>query len=351
MYIYIGLVIFQLFWVLILKYRNLRGEFFDSVIPFFTMFLLAAFRSENVGNDSKNYLTLFEQIQHGANINIWNDRFEKGYLLFNKYLGSFFTNQYVIFIFSALVIYGISWWVIRNTSCSKWLSVFLFLTIGLYSNSINVIRLAMAYSFCLLAYYMLIERRMIRCLLLVILAFFFHSSAAAFVFVVIIDRIHINKKSVFYWGVATGILFVLFNTILERVLDYRGSYSSYVEKGTYFGSGYLAISMNIILWVIIVGMIYILYRNGKLKEPEYTEKRLFKVKTLYWEKVCIFSMVMISAYICGFKLNLMDRVAGYFRCVMIILLPNTLEEIMNEKDKQLFELFLVIIMLVFFLFH
>ena len=47
----------------------------------------------------------------------------------------------------------------------------------------------------------------------------------------------------------------------------------------------------------------------------------------------------------------MDRVAGYFRCVMIILLPNTLEEIMNEKDKQLFELFLVIIMLVFFLFH
>lgn len=348
MYIYVVLVVFQLFWVFIMKCNKLRGKWLVSVVPFLTMFFLAAFRSENVGNDSSYYLHLFEQIQQGADIAYWSDRFEWGYLIFNKFIAVCFSNKYAIFIASSIVIYSIIGIVIKNESYSKWMSVFLFLTIGLYSNSVNVIRLTMAYSICLLAYQKLSQNKKLQFILLVILATLFHLSAAAFITVFFVNKIHINKKNIVLWGGATIFLFVLFNSILDIVLSYRTSYNTYVKNGKYFGSGYLALFLNIVLWVIFVLAIYVLYRNGKLVYPNTVDHKFKNIKTMYWEKVCLFALMMITVYICGFKLNLMDRVAGYFRCAMIILIPNALGEIKLENTKKCMELYVVLLMLLFF---
>ena len=344
MYIYFVLIAYQLLLTALLKRQGLKSDFLTAVVPFIGMFILAAFRSTSVGNDSKNYLDLFNLIRNGADLEVWSERYEWGYLLFNKILGLFFSNQYAIFFVSALFIYFISWRVIKKLSYKHWLSVFLFLTLGLYSNSVNVIRLTMAYVVCLVAYNELEKKKYLKVIILVIFATLFHTSAIVFIVVLLCNKLNMKKRLLFLWGGATVILFLLFNNILASVLNYRETYNTYVTNDIYFNSGYLATGLNIVFWVLILLVIYILYRNGNFR----SEADICIEETTYWEKICIYGLIMISLYIFGFKMNLMDRVAGYFRCLMIIFIPNAMTEIENKRTRGIVEGSLVLLMVMFF---
>ena len=349
MYIYFGIIAYQIILIALLKKNKLKSNFLTATIPFICMFVLAAFRSRSVGNDSGNYLDLFNLIRSGANLEVWSERYEWGYLLFNKIVGNLFSNQYAIFFISALFIYLISWVVIKKLSYERWLSVFLFITLGLYSNSVNVIRLTMAYVICLYAYNELEKKKYLEVIILVIFAMLFHTSAIVFLAALPCNRLHMKKRFLFIWGGITVVLFMLFNTILANILNYKTSYNTYVTSGTYFNSGYLAIGLNIGVWILILLVVYILYRNGNfdLEDGSHYDGAYIGT-TKYWEKICIYGLIMISLYVCGLKMNLMDRVAGYFKCLMIIFIPNAMEEIKNKRTRGLVKVALVIFMIIFF---
>ena len=344
MFIYLGLIAYQLIMIFILKTQRYKSDFLIATVPFICIFILTAFRSANVGNDSENYLELFSLIRMGANLEALSERYEWGYLLFNKIVGHFFSNQYAIFFTTALFIYLISWIVIKKLSYKRWLSVFLFITLGLYSNSVNVIRLAMAYVVCLAAYSELEKNNYLKFIILVIFASLFHISAIVFLIALPCNKLHMKKRLFCVWAVITVIIYLLFNKILSIILNYRATYNTYVVNDIYFDSGYLATTLNICFWLFILVVVYILYRNRCFS----LEEHMYIGKTKYLEKICIYGLIMISIYICGFKMNLMDRVAGYFRCLMIIFIPNALKEIENKRIQMLVEFCLVLIMLIFF---
>lgn len=349
MYIYFGIIAYQIILISLLKKYNLKSNFLTATVPFICMFVLAAFRSRSVGNDSGNYLDLFNQIRNGANLEVWSERYEWGYLLFNKIVGCFFSNQYAIFFTSALFIYLISWVVIKRLSYECWLSVFLFITLGLFSNSVNVIRLTMAYVICLFAYIELEKKKYMKFIIFVIFATLFHTSAIVFIVALPCNRLRMKKRFLFIWSVITGMLFILFNTILANVLKYKNSYNTYITSGTYFDSGYLAIGLNIGVWILVLLTVYVIYRNGDFElEKSSCFGGIYIGTTKYWEKLCIYGLIMISLYICGLKINLMDRVAGYFRCLMIILIPNAMMEIKNKRTRGLAKVAFILLMIMFF---
>lgn len=343
MYVYLGLILFQLFWVISFRYNHRKSELLESKIPYFLMFFLAAFRLETVGNDSDNYLYLFNYIKDGGSIQVWSTRYEWGYLIFNKYIAEFWKNQYAIFVMSSLVIYLLFWHIIKRYSKMYWMSVFLFLTLGLYSNSVNVIRLAMAYSICMLAYGMLQQNKYIAFIGLVILATLFHSTAAVFIFVLPLDRMKMSKQIFIVWVVISGLVYTLFSGLLDQVITIKTSYNTYVENGEYFNSGYLATFLNASFWILIIIVVYALYRNNSFVS------RIEKGKVAAWEKIILFGLILITCYLLGIKLNLMDRVAGYYRCLMILFIPNAIQEIESKKRRNLVIFGLVILMILFFL--
>lgn len=94
MLIYIFLIIFLVIFSISYIEKNKKK---NLLIFFFIVFwLMATFRSLDIGNDTKNYYLLYKQICKFSEIQNMTWRYEIGYLLVNKIV-SFFTSNFTFF--------------------------------------------------------------------------------------------------------------------------------------------------------------------------------------------------------------------------------------------------------------
>lgn len=340
MFFYYGIILYV---VVISMLFNDFSPKDKKIIVYLTMPVLwavSAFRNINIGNDTVEYIRVFELVKNNNNILLFADRYELGYLILNKATSIFFNNPESILVVTSTIIYfGYSRFILKFSK-DPGFSVLLFIIMGYFTQSLNLIRFQLACVFLLLAYEMLMSNKIKSYLSFVIIAFLFHKTAIVFLIAYPLSKLKLNKKNLIRTTIGTMIAYVYLVPImnyLSELLNYYNNYSdsSYSESGIKIAS-----VLFLFLTAVLLLLVYFIRKNNInfLKYNTNEDSMTF----LLFIGACL---LFIS-----FKFTLLDRVSDYFRIYSIVLIPNMMIYI-NDKYKRLFiSLLIILLFLASFLF-
>lgn len=172
LYIIIAIILFIL--CLFEDQISLNVRVYSAVFVFLlvSFVLFDGLRWEN-GTDWDNYLKIFEMANPDE-----DERFELGYLAFNRliyYLGGNYT---VFLVLHACILYGFVFYFLWRFSDAPFLSLFLFYSMFLPYQGMN--RQFLSIALCFYAFKYLLEGRSFVFTFIVLFACFFHTSAFIF---------------------------------------------------------------------------------------------------------------------------------------------------------------------------
>ena len=307
-----------LFWSIITSFiyiifkNNINKIFLDRIyylINYVPMGIIAGIRNVSVGTDTKMYHEFF--YRYGILDFDWNyfdyDKVEIGYRLLNKII-YFFTSEsnICIFIISFFLIMGFGYFILVN-SVNIWMSTFLFIGIGFYTETYNTVRQSIACMIMCNAYYFLKTQNMKKWILSIFFAMCFHSTAVIFFIFTLLMKINKMRINIV---VSLGILFYLIivyglDLFLEIFTDFKYGYYI-VNNEISIGADILRI---ILFALVIIFFIYnrkYYYRCGKNKDIILLGIFLF------------YAMIMSIA---KYQIEIFYRLVQYFSPYIVISIP------------------------------
>lgn len=150
-------------------------------LALFPLVAMTMFHSENIGNDTRAYTDLFEDVKEMTlKMALSNGRFEKGYMLFTYVLTRLFSSRQCVLIAEGAIVYlSLSRWL--NKWCkAPGLFVCLIVEMLEIDGWMSAARQSLAVAVLLFAYDALVEKKLLRFFILVILAAQFHAVAYVF---------------------------------------------------------------------------------------------------------------------------------------------------------------------------
>lgn len=306
---YILLLSFVLFWILFERKTLNRTAFW---VPLIVLSLFAGIRSYRVGTDSGNYTRDFR-----TSLDIYNFEFaefiEPGYQ-FLKYILLRLTNEYFwLFFITALTVVYCYLIIIKKYSVNYWFSVFLFITLGVYTFFFNGLRQGLAMAIFALALPYLLEKRLIPYLLICFLASLFHNTALFMIPFYFLVNLRIKP---IYKILATfsGSLLVsrfLINYISASNDRYEGYAAADQE-----GGGYLILGF----YTILLFIIYVVSRIYKIRDKQFMQLFSFYAIGVAF----IIPIAMLGANPSG-----PQRLLTYFTWTLVLILPIIFKRINN----------------------
>lgn len=321
---YFLLLSFVLFWILLEQKALNRKSFWMS---FVALSLFAGIRSYRVGTDSGNYTRDFR-----TSLDIYNFEFrefvEFGYQLLNYTLLRLTNEYFWLFFITALIVVYCYLTIIRKYSVNYWFSVFLFITLGVYTFFFNGLRQGLAMAIFALALPYLLEKRLVPYLIICFLASLFHNTALFMIPFYFLVNLRIKP---IYKILATflGSLFVsrfLINYISASNDRYEG-YGTLDQEG----GGYLTLGF----YTILLFMIYVVSRIYKIRDKQFMQMFTFYAIGV----VFIIPVAMLGANPSG-----PQRLLTYFTWTLILILPIIFKRINNAYVTSIS----VIIFLIYF---
>lgn len=278
---------------------------------------MAALRGRYIGNDTDTYLRLFSSISElPLSIDISFGRFEKGFVLLNKFLSFISTNPQIILIFSSMVTYIALYIFIRRESKHYWISIILFLINGYYRLSMSAIRQMIAISILIFGYYALKEKKYIKYMIIATVAFSIHSSAIVPAIIIYIATL--NWKKFYYKILLTiSIVVMLSKDIIIKLVSMFFNFSRYI--GSKYDDGINIASIMLVL-MCLACLLVIYYSNKK----DYNSNIFFKIEFI---RLC---MLLIAL-----RLNSIDRMADYFFVFEIVGVTNALSKYKYQNTRQI----------------
>lgn len=333
--VYVALFIYLLILYLIdTSLLEKKKNTFITIMPFF---ILSAFRDSSIGNDTKSYLTIFERVRLGQ-IDLKNTNFEVGYVKLNEYIAFLFSNSQSIIIITSIIIYSAYYLFIKKFSVSPIFSVFLFLTLGYFGNSVNLLRQQLALSIIFLAWNYLRKDKFMISACLILFASLFHNTALVFLLAILLKKVKINRFSIAIFTVVTVVGYIIYAPILHLFLRAFPVYNSYIGSIYMNGEIRLASIMNLLLliFIFILGLIF-----KPSKDSEY-----FSYKD--WNMMTVYIMVSISLTVLSLNFNLIARATDYFSIFSILYIPGIIRSIKNKQLKLTIGFLVIIVCLSFF---
>src|SRR5699024_4237647 len=138
--------------------NNIRSKS-KSFFYTFIIFALMAFKHHSIGNDTLNYIELFQRLKRMGTFIDANSRFEKGYQIYTRLIGIIFNDYQALFIVTAFlcslcILYGI-----RNYSINWQYSLFLFVGLRFFNFFLSGLRQSIAISIIFVSYNFLRKRK------------------------------------------------------------------------------------------------------------------------------------------------------------------------------------------------
>ena len=126
------------------KTREYGNKNLLTKVAMFQLFLLSALRASNVGVDLKRYIPRFEYIssQNISSLLLVSKKtdFEFGFVLLNKAISIISKNQQIyLAITSMIIMYSFSRFILKLSKIPL-LSVLIFMSLGFWSGSMNILR-------------------------------------------------------------------------------------------------------------------------------------------------------------------------------------------------------------------
>lgn len=318
--------------------KNLNKKLKKSylIIVNIILILIASLRSEVIGNDTKEYIYLFNQIKY-TSIEYYKSRYEIGYLLLNKLISLFTNNaQLLIGVTSIIIIVGYTIFIYKYSNI-VWISMYLFITLGYFGASMNSIRIQLAIVVILKSYDYLVNRKKIKFIITIIIAALFHNTAIIFLIAYPISKIKVNMKNLIGFSLLTIVLYIYTNSILNIIFKYS-RYSYYINSQYLNGEIRSATIFN-----IMVNLSIIIFSFYIIKSEKIDLIKNYNIKIQF-----VFLIVSVCIYIISIKFNLLDRIGNYFEVFGIVLLPNILQKINNKNKFTLWTFIIIILFLIYF---
>ena len=293
----------------------------------------------HVGIDTYNYYHMYLEKEIWKFSDIFQQNVsDKGYFLLEWVLYTLKIDFWVLLFISAMLYVGVLAIYIYRYSKNRWMSIFIFVAMGLYTFAFSAIRQGIAMGICILAY-MLMEKvkgvkGFLLFALLIWIASTIHASALIFFGAYFLQKIPFKPVTVFiFLGIST--VTMLFknqfaNLILQLAAETSEKYESYevVQNG---GAGimlYLFVLMTVVLRLLA---------SGSMNEVAKKDNSVYLL-------LCM--LILFPATQTG---GAMMRIYYYYYMFIVVYLPNVLESIDDFKTKQFGYLLLSLFLLWFYL--
>lgn len=279
-----------------------------NVLAFAILFIfwfLTAFRSETIGNDTKNYIIYFDKIIKTGISSEY--RIEYGLQILCVIVGFFSKDPQVFLAVCATICYlgvGIYIYKYSKNILVSTILVFCFC----FSIFVNTLRQDIAMVICLYAYQALKKDKKFGAFLLILFAFLFHKSAIVFLPMLIYKWLRFNFKSVII--IAFLIIILSISGIMEPIVHLISSQYSGYFSSKYADSGWLAVALEVVRNFILYLFIWRAYKKDRKNHCLVLASFTF--------------LLLCSCF--GFIVNMFTRLAQYFLLTAIVEIPNACYE-------------------------
>lgn len=272
-----------------------------SILFAVALWVLTAFRSAKIGNDTQQYLAYFEIF---ANEGVDTSRsFELGYQLLNVAIGKLTTNPHAFQIIMATIMYYGAFRYIMKYSRNVPASTCLFFCV-LFSFFTSVLRQGLAVVIALYGYQRLKEHKPILAALLFALAASFHSSA------IVCFLLYFHPK----WLNNTTVLFTLIflslglstSGLLGRIVSSIAPRYAHYFSSRYASTGWLSVTYSLVKGILL----YLYIRPITQRDSENGGIIITN-----------FALLVLFATF-GYTVNLFTRASHFFDAIAIIEFPN-----------------------------
>lgn len=283
--------------------RNLRIVNSLFVVSMVFLWVLTAFRSASIGNDTQTYIYYFKIF--GTNGINKARTFELGYQYLNVLIGKITDDPHIFLIIVASIMYLAVAIYIYRYSKNILISLCLFYCVA-FSIFTSVLRQGMAMVIALYAYQLLKDNKKIKSALLFAVACLFHTSAI--VCFLLFINLKLWRKKWLVFGLTT--LFTVlsisgtFNSIVIAIIP---RYAHYFES-RYASTGWLAVSYS-----LLRNYLFYWLASKAADEGKRSDQLAVTNMTL---------LLIFSAF--GYSVNLFTRAGEFFLLIAITELPNIL---------------------------
>lgn len=316
------------------KHKVFNGRVMMSALFLFVLlFILTAFRDKSVGNDTRTYIKIFNNIVNNG-VGGFSTRIEIGYKYYCFILGKISTNPQILLIITALICYGITGWFIFSNCYYQGAMVALFMTIY-FKSFCSGMRQEMAFCICIVAYTCLKKGRNYLGGVLIVLAATFHITALVALFYFIIPFISKKKEYIipFLLFLISLFVFAKFSGIMEFFDRYGSYYERYYNEAGQAKIGFWSCLLTLIQSIYAVYS-YVLIR-----------RLTGKINHLWNDDMFWFGIMILFISLINFFVNNISRVLWYFELPFFVSLVNYSDEISNkERNKILIPLVTIYIL-------
>lgn len=319
---YLLILFFVLFWITLEQKAINRKSFW---LPLVTLVLFFSVRSNQVGTDTQVYTYNFDNSLDVKYFD-FNENVELGYQLLEYSILQFTDNYFWLFFISGLVVVYLYLKVIRKYSVNYLLSVFLFITLGVYTFFFNGLRQGIAMAIFTFALPYLLERKIILYILVCFFASLFHITALfmiPFYFLVNLRIKPIYKILITFLG-----SLLLSRLLVTYIASTNDRYESYTEVSE--SSGGILI---LLFYFLIFLFIYFIANIYKVRDEQF--KKLF---TFYGVGL----VFIIPLALLGTNPSGPQRLLYYFTWTLVLILPIIFNKINNTYVTSIAITFFII---------
>lgn len=321
--IYYGLLFYTITIYFFIKYK-FKFEKFIWILWFIPMWLLMGMRW-GVGADFFSYKYIFDNA--GKNIFIQFDYIEKGFLVLNWIVHKFTSDSVCLFLICAFIIIFLFLKEIQCSSSDCLMSVILFISLGYYFNSMNVMRqfIAVGISFYSIKYFK--TKEWYKYLILIIIASLFHKTVL--ILVPVYFMIIFLHDRLFY--LVTFVCFALISLFSSELFSGLAQRSLYFSKLMVNSTTQQRISLpNIVLGIVVFIACIIIYKDNNMN-----------VYTKYtW--LAVLSFIFLNKY--G---TAATRIGFYFTPVYILAIPDVIHSMKDRRSKLIAYLTVIFICFIY----
>lgn len=293
--------------VLASRLKNKKAVFL--VLNLIPMAVVAGLRADSVGTDLRPlYITIFRS----GDAYSWYAMYdvEMGWLVLADIMQGISSSEILYLLVMATITYGLIGLSFYKSSKSLYMSLLLFLGMGMYCTSFNAMRQYMAAGFLCLAYTKLLDEKIKQALILVTVACAFHRSALVMLPLIILYRFLNSQKRYYFFSflAVAGIWLMGFG--YQQI---AGAIPKYANL--YIDSEY-ADARAIGLWFILAlgAILYYIWINFKTTWLKYS---FDKIRSFNAILLLIYALIIISSY----KINILSRLNIYFELFLCFVIP------------------------------
>jgi hypothetical protein len=288
------------------------------------LWFIATVRSLKVGNDTQNYYNIFTSISKYHNLEIFSTRYEIGYLWLNELISHLTNNFWIFLAIVNTIIYYAYYKFIDMYSENPMMSVFLFFVLGIWGQTVNIIRLQLALAMMIYAFLLKEKRKILLCVICMVLAVSFQRISLIYAIGFIVPP-KITKKGYVVAAMGTAVAYVLVPSIMSWVAGFIPYFSTYFSSSTYIIDDTKmasVISLLIRLFVFVFGLYVYIHLSENEKEVNST----FALQI----NMVFIAMMMMTL---SLRFNLLDRCGYFFWLFAIVMLPNAIKRMKIESNR------------------